>query len=75
MDAQQLKNIETRCNDVINGFKRPSEIDARNAQKLLQLVQQMRQAEAAAAFANIGKSAGNGPLRSVFDDMMKDIFK
>ncbi|RJF99035.1 hypothetical protein [Noviherbaspirillum saxi] len=75
MDAQQLKDIEARCDDVLNGFNRPSEVDARNAQKLLHFVGQLRQIQAAEAFANIGKTSSNGPLRSAFDEVMKDIFK
>lgn len=74
MDAQQIRDIESRCKDVINGFKRPSEQDPRNALKLLQFIEQLRQQRAAEAFSNIGKVSGTGGLNSAFDKVMDDIF-
>jgi hypothetical protein len=38
MDETQIKNAKARADEVVNGFKRPSTQNARDAQKLAEFV-------------------------------------
>lgn len=72
MNTQQVKEAKARAEEVVNGFKRVTDRNARDALKLAEAVEErdkriaaLEQKAAADAFSGIGKN----PKDNIFSDI------
>ena len=71
MDADELLGIESRCKNVINGFKQPGQQDVRNAMRLIRFVDQP---QTRAADEAVNATNSNLPHAESFNNLFADIF-